>query len=226
MCKKTCNTAAALAACQRDLADRDATLSARALEISKLSAAIGKGAEIQEFQRSRIADRDTLIADLRAEAESRDLLASFATRLTFVDCRIIAENPEKFSEVSRKAAQDLADLESDSLTQDLNCEAGNWLMSKIPDMGMIEMACFAASLARYFDGADAEAQAQAIRSGVKAARADLVMAGMLGGDFSIEAAVCDEIDALLADGAATSRELAGRLLVLVGKSVNYIVEGV
>lgn len=166
---------------------------------------------------------DAVIATDKAEA--RDLLASFATRLTFVDCRIIADSPEKFSEVSRKAAQELADLEADSLTQDLNCEAGNWLMSKIPTMGMIEMACFAASLARYFDGADAEAQAKAIRAGVKAARAELNELAM-DGDFTIEAAVCDEIDALLADGAATSRELAGRLLVLVGKSVNYTVEGV
>lgn len=54
--------AKALASCQRDLADRDA-------EISRLQAAITKGAQSAEWHHRRIADRDTLIADLRSDLE-------------------------------------------------------------------------------------------------------------------------------------------------------------
>lgn len=51
-----------LSALQRDMADRDA-------EISRLRAAIEKGAKEAEWHHRRIADRDTLIADLRSDLE-------------------------------------------------------------------------------------------------------------------------------------------------------------
>lgn len=50
------------AALMRDIADRDA-------EISRLQAAITKGAQSAEWHHRRIADRDTLIADLRSDLE-------------------------------------------------------------------------------------------------------------------------------------------------------------